>query len=294
MQKTFKDYNPSISHKFLIRIQSVYDILKSAEKRAADTILENPELTSSSTIVDIARKAKCSEATLVRLARKLGFSGYPEMKATILSTEDDGEYNAFLYDALTSEDDPMTVVDKVFQVAKQSLTDTQSLLDKASYEAALDLVIRAKRLFFMGAGDAYIAAYSAYLKFSRIGRNVGCSKDIDIQLIESSKLTEDDALIVISHSGKTESLYNAAKIAKLNNANIIAITNFPISPIAKIADIVLLTASFTPNTYHEIMSKRIPELSVVETLYINTLLHGDSSAQEILAHSNSALTINKL
>ena len=291
MQMILQKYDESISHKFLIRIQAVYGTLKSAEKRAADTILQHPSYIVNSTIVDVAKLSQCSEATLVRLARKLGFSGYPELKTAILHEEAD---DFLLYDEILPTDSPKVIIDKVFNIVKQSLTDTQSLIDESQYLLALKYILNANRLYFVGAGDAYAVAYSAYLKFSRIGYNVGCSKDIDVQLVEMSKFTENDVLVVISHSGRTQSLYEVAKCARLHKAKIIAITNYPISPIAKLVDAVILTASFSPNIYKEIMAKRIPELSVIETLYINTLMHSDVKHQAILANSNNALAINKI
>jgi DNA-binding MurR/RpiR family transcriptional regulator len=291
MQAVLNKYDEKISHKFLIRIQAVYGTLKSAERRAADAILENPHYIVNSTIVDVAKLSQCSEATLVRLARKLGFSGYPELKSAILHEEED---HTLLYDEITPTDSPGVIIDKVFKIIKQSLTDTQSLIDEAQYRLALNYILKANRLYFVGAGDAYAVAYAAYLKFSRIGYNVGCSKDIDVQLIETSRLTENDVLIVISHSGRTQSLYEVAKCAKLNKAKIIAITNYPFSPIAKLVDAVILTASFSPNIYKEIMAKRIPELSVIETLYINTLMRSDAKHQTILANSAYALSLNKI
>jgi len=291
MQMIIKKYDESISHKFLIRIQSIYGTLKSAEKRAADTILENPDYTVNSTIVDIAKLSQCSEATLVRLARKLGFTGYPELKAALHHEEED---NPLLYDEILQTDTPKIIIDKVFNIVKQSLTDTQSLIDEAQYQLAMKYILNSDRLYFVGAGDAYAVAYAAFLKFSRIGYNVGCSKDLDVQLIEASKFTEQDVLVVISHSGRTQSLYEVTKCAKLNRAKVIAITNYPISPIAKLVDAVILTASFSPNIYKEIMAKRIPELCVIETLYINTLMRSDTKHQSILAKSNNALSLNKI
>lgn len=290
-QATFAKYDESISHKVLIRIQSIYGTLKSAEKRAADAILENPKYIADSTIVDVAKLSQCSEATLVRLARKLGFSGYPELKETILHEEED---ISLPYDEISPLDSPKVIIDKVFKIIKQSLTDTQSLIDDAQYQLALKYILNANKLYFIGAGDAFAVAYAAYLKFSRIGYDVGCSKDIDVQLIEMSKFTENDVLVVISHSGRTQSLYEVAKCARLNKAKIIAITNYPFSPIAKLVDAVLLTASFSPNIYNEIMAKRIPELSVIETLYINTLLRSDPARQAILTNSSKALSLNKI
>ncbi len=291
METILSKYDESISHKFLIRIMAVYSTLKSAERRAADAILENPDYIVNSTIVDVAKLSGCSEATLVRLSRKLGFSGYPELKSALLQEKED---HFSLYDEIQPDDEPSIIIDKVFNIIKQSLTDTQSMIDEAQYQLALQYILNANKLYFVGVGDAFSVAYAAYLKFSRIGYNAGCSKDLDVQLIEMSKFTENDVLIIISHSGRTQSLYEVAKCAKLNKAKLIAITNYPISPIAKMVDSVILTASFSPNIYKEIMAKRIAELSVIETLYISTLMRSDSRHQAVLTNSSIALALNKI
>ena len=72
--------NSKLSRTFLVRVESVYDRLKSAEKSAMDTILSSEEISAESSITSISSAAGCSDATLVRLARKLGFSGFAEMK----------------------------------------------------------------------------------------------------------------------------------------------------------------------------------------------------------------------
>lgn len=292
MLPDFQNCSSNISHKFLIRLQSIYSNLKAAERRAANAILEQPEFIMEASIVDAAKMAGCSETTLFRLAQKLGYSGYPELKSSILQSGDHPD--DYLYSEIQENDDFVTVAEKVFNTAKQALTDTLALMDPEQYERAMELILSAGRIYFIGVGDAYTVAYSAFLKFSRMGYNTGCSSDIDVQLMEVSRLTENDTLVIISHSGRTQSLYDVAKYARLNEVGIIVITNYPISPIAKLATCVLLTASFTPNIYNEIMAKRIPELSVIETLYINTLLHGDSRHKVMLNRANKAFSLNKL
>lgn len=285
-------YDQVISHKFLVRIQSVYGVLKSAEKRAADTILANPEFIASASIVDVAKIAQCSDATLVRLARKLGYSGYPELKTSLLHSE--AGLDETFYEALLPTDNTDVIVEKVFNAAKQALTDTQELIKNCDFQKALSFLIHAKTITFVGAGDAYTIAYSAYLKFSRCGFNARCSQDFDVQLVEASKLTKDDVLVVITHSGNTQTLFEVAKCAKLKSAKVVAITTYPLSQIAKISDVILLTAAFSPNIYNEIMAKRIPELSVIEALYISAVLKSEAWHQDTLQQSNAALLVNKI
>ena len=81
--------NKKLSRTFLIRVESVYSELKSAEKRAMDAILSSEEVSESSTISTLSALAGCSDATLVRLSRKLGYSGFPDMKSSMFQTERD-------------------------------------------------------------------------------------------------------------------------------------------------------------------------------------------------------------
>lgn len=288
-----RDNNKKMAHNCMIRIQSVYETLKSAEKRAADFMLNNPAIIADTNITEAAELAQCSDATLVRLARKLGFSGYPELKASIVDVEGN-DNSGILYDELTPTDGPMEVVSKIFKTSVQSLMDTLSLMDEQQYLQALDYLLKADRILFAGAGDAYIVAYTGYLKFSRIGFNVSCTKDYDIQLIEASKMKADDVLVAISHTGRTQTVYEVVKCAKLYGAKVIFITNFPISPIAKQSDIVLLTAAFIPNTVGEIMTKRIPALCILETLYVNVMMRVGKEVSNTLANSNKAIERNKI
>lgn len=291
MQKGIHDYSDEISHEFLIRVESIYGNLKSAERKAVHGILDNPKYLVNSTIVDMAKLAQCSEATFVRLSKKLGFSGYAQLKNFVIDFKNE---SPFPYKGIVEEDDSTNIIDKVFESIKQALTDTQSLLDKNQYELALKYILNSKRMFFAGAGDAYTVAYSAYLKFLRLGFSAGCAQDLDVQLIEASKLAADDVLVIITHSGETASLYNLAKYVKVYGVKIVTITNYPLSPIARQSDAVLLTAIFTSNIYNETMAKRIPELSIIEALYISVLMHSSDDKKNFFAKTTRAVSLNKM
>src|SRR4030043_761471 len=106
-----KTNSNKIPHKCLLNIKAVYDILQSAEKKAVDFILSNPREIANSTIVDIASKAKCSEATIVRLAKRLGYEGFPELKGDFANITKE---HYLEYKEINEMDDVITVVKKVF------------------------------------------------------------------------------------------------------------------------------------------------------------------------------------
>ena len=54
-----------------------------AEKNIADWITQNPGKIISLSIVELAEKCHCSEATVVRFSKRLGLSGYQELKISL-------------------------------------------------------------------------------------------------------------------------------------------------------------------------------------------------------------------
>ena len=101
-------------------------------------------------------------------------------------------------------------------------------------------------------------------------------------------------VIAFSYSGKTKNIVDLVKYAREKEAIVIAITNFPVSPLAKNSDILLLTAAFSKHSSGEIVSKRITQMCVVESLYINLLNRKDLNLKKNIVSAHEALKKNKL
>ncbi len=141
-----------VPHGVLIKIRALYDTLKSAERRLVDYLLENPVDVQDSTIVEMAGRAGCSEATIVRLSKKLGFEGFPELKAAFGS--EDGQSRKFEYEGIVAGDNCVTVMKKVFDATRDALNDTFDLLMPEDHERAVDALLGASRIVFAGLGAA--------------------------------------------------------------------------------------------------------------------------------------------
>lgn len=287
-----KEVGKRIPHTLLVRLEALYDTLKSAEKKAVDLLIKEPEYFMNSTIVETAEKAGCSEATLVRLARKLGFKGYPELKNYLLESSRDNPVE--LYEGITKEDSMEDIVHKIFESSIQTLKDTLNSISIEDYIKAVDYISSASKILFIGVGDAHPVALSGCQRFLRIGFTAYASADFDTQLIYTTQLTTNDVVIAISHSGRTKTIVDVVKYAKNLGIKIISITNFPLSPLAKHSDIVLLTAAFTGQVGKEIITKRIAEMCILESLFISVLLKKEEVFASSLEKSNSAVNINKL
>lgn len=282
---------PTVSHGALIKFQFIYRNLKSAERRAADYCLQYPQDVADLTISEIAQKVGCSEATLVRLARHLGYNGYPELRAGILRGDQE-DVSHYVVDSSSEEIE--TIADNLFNLCILYLQDSIHATDKDALKAAAHLLLKANRFVFVAAGDAHFVAASGAQKFTRLGYVATASTDFDSQLLALSQMGKDDVLICISHSGKTRTVCDLAKIAHDRGIKVISITNFPISPLAKNSDIVLLTASFAYDMMDEVIAKRVPALCLLDSLYIYLLIKQRQTSPAQLEKANEFLRMNKL
>jgi RpiR family transcriptional regulator, carbohydrate utilization regulator len=280
-----------IPHSCVLQLQAVYYNLKSAEKKAADFLLEEPESIPALNTEDFARKAGCSQATIVRLSKKLGYEGYPELKADfegLSRREPDSEYQG-----ISRDDPPFTVLRKIFEASSAALADTLNVISQESYAKAVEAMLEADALMFCGVGDAALVAQEAYQRWARVGQKCFCAIDPDLQLILVSKLKPGDVLVTISHSGRSKSVLNVVREAENVGAIVVAITNFPVSPLAKRANFVLQTAVFTTYVGEEVMSKRVAELCLIEGLYASYILKKGESCIKSLRASNEVVKVNK-
>ncbi len=281
-----------IPHRCALKLQAVYDRLSKAERRAADYLLAHPERIHNLSIVEFADGAGCSEATIVRLSKHIGYDGYPELKAEFRSARDGEEL--FEYKGLRSDDSPGDVMRKIFAAAAQAISDTATTIDPAAYDGTLEALCQARAVMFCGIGNAAVVAQEAYFRWLRIGFPASYADDPDIQLVLASQLGPKDVFVAVSHSGQTRSLRDVAREARKAGATVVAITNFPSSELARVAKYVLQTAVFTAYVSGEIMSKRVAELCIVESLFVSFLLRRKSHYTARLSASNEVLRVNKL
>jgi DNA-binding MurR/RpiR family transcriptional regulator len=102
----------------------------------------------------------------------------------------------------------------------------------------------------------------------RIGIAAWAWADVHNGLASSALLTDGDVALGISHSGQTRETIDMVTEAGGHGATTIALTSFPRSPLAAVADIVLLTATQATTFRPDALSARHPQLVVLDLLYI--------------------------
>ena len=67
----------------LLKIKDLYGNMGHSERKIADWIMVNFQEIIGLSINELATKCGCGEATIVRFSRRLGLSGYQELKLKI-------------------------------------------------------------------------------------------------------------------------------------------------------------------------------------------------------------------
>ena len=113
-----------------------------------------------------------SQPTFVRIARRLGFEGFAQLKSALKeaqSGERDARLPSDLYQHMNAGDDPYAIASQIIKASIQSMEDLLCVLDREQFNGTVEALLGARRIGFYGVGDAKIVAESAYHKFNRMG-----------------------------------------------------------------------------------------------------------------------------
>lgn len=248
-------------------IQSRYTSLSAKERQIADFILAHPDEAVHPSIEELSQRIGTSESTMVRFAKKLGYSGYQRFRIALAQETIPPAQQLFEAEVKKGDD----VAALVFEQARSNLEQTYALLDKKTITKASTLIAQSNALYLMGLGGSNIIAQDAYHKLIRTGLNCHWASDFHIQLMEASQAQEGDVALIISHTGSGWDTLALAEELKERGAHLIVLTSNQRSPLAKAADLVLAVSAGHSPVVAESFSARITSLVLIDVLYIEVL-----------------------
>ncbi|MBR2965229.1 MAG: MurR/RpiR family transcriptional regulator [Clostridia bacterium] len=246
----------------LLQAQLRYNDMGKSEKKVADWLFSHSGEILPYSITDLASKCDSSEATIVRFSKRLGYSGYQELKLFLAQ-----EYEKkVIVPNITGADDCFSIFEKVCNDAYMSLERTKKTLSADSMTRAAKAISEARRVVIIGLGTSAQVAEDASNKFLRAGCNSSAYADTHMQAIAVSQLKAGDVVIGISQSGSSKDIVEAMKTARSHGATTISITSKERSPIARQSDVLLLTD--TEETRHSSLglNSHISRLVVIDAL----------------------------
>jgi DNA-binding MurR/RpiR family transcriptional regulator len=256
----------------LARVRAKLPEFTGALQRVAELVLTDPASAARSTIVELAERSGTSPATITRFCRALGFEGYADLRLGIAGETGRAARAGGWTDDIGREiqpTDPLErVLGQIMAADTRAMHDTAALLDLREVGKAAEAIAAASRVDIYGASGSALVGAEMQFCLHRIGVAAWAWTDVHNGLASSALLHPGDVALGISHSGQTRETIEMIAEAGSHGATTVALTSFPRSPLADVADIVLLTATQATTFRPDALSARHPQLVVLDLLYI--------------------------
>jgi RpiR family carbohydrate utilization transcriptional regulator len=277
----------------LARVRATYPSLSEAEQRVAAAILERPTEAVFLPVKALAQRIRVSEATIVRCCRSLGYSGLRELKLA-LAAETLTAPQQVIHEAIQPGDSVLTVARKVLQSDQEAIADTLSVLDGAALERAVGALLAATRIEFYGIGSSMPVALDAYYRFARLGLPATVVTDPHMQSVSAAQLPPGAVAFAISHTGRTRETLNALQKARGAGATSILLSSYANTPLSRLADVELVTASRETLFRTEALASRLAHLSLIDALYVAVATKRLHEAERVLARTDAIIAEHRL
>jgi RpiR family transcriptional regulator, carbohydrate utilization regulator len=254
--------------------------LKGSAQKVAQFILNAPRETINLTITELGTRTDVSEASIVRFAQSLGYSGFHALKISL--AEDIVSPMLLVHEDLAQDDTPASAVQKAMTAGMRSLEDTARILQTSVLEAVVHALCGARQIELFASGNSIPLAMDLNFRLTKIGLHSRFSIDPTMQEMYASLTSPDDVAVGISHTGSSKDTVYALELAKQRGARTVGITNHSDSPLTRFADLCLFTSTRASHFREEEMASNLATLALTEALYVGICVYrSDASVQAV-------------
>jgi RpiR family carbohydrate utilization transcriptional regulator len=257
-----------------------------SERKVAEVILADPQSAIHSSIATLAKLADVSEPTVNRFCRRLDTKGYPDFKLHLAQSLANG--TPYVNRHVDEFDGPQEYTNKIFESTMASLEVARQSVDIATVNRVVDLLTQAQKISFFGLGASASVAHDALNKFFRFNVPVVYFEDVVMQRMSCMNCTEEDVVVLISHTGRTKSLVEIAQIARMNDATVVGITSAE-SPLAQECNYVLSLEVPEDTDMYMPMASRVAQLTLIDVLATGFTLRRGNKFRENLKRVKDTL-----
>ena len=237
-------------------IRDKYKNLNETEKEILRYIISNSNKIRGLRIKDLADAVFCSPNTIVRMSKKMGFTGFSEMKHVIFE-----ELEKNFSQVPISEDG-----------LYKDLLKTKELINSELLDYLAALIVKKKNISIFGLGPSRLSADIFSMRLTFLGIAAISFIDQHAMLFYANKIKENDICLFISFSGEQKGILGPAVIAKGRKGVIISLTGLSDNELSRIADHSMFFK--TTSMYYDgaDITSRVPADMVLDYLFSKMVL----------------------
>ena len=260
--------------------------LKGTTKKVAQFILNAPQETIDLTITELASRVGVSEASIVRFAQSLGYSGFHALKIRL--AEDIVSPMSIVHEDLMPDDGPVIAVQKAMTVGLRSLEETINILDMPALESTIQAMCKSRQIVLFASGNSIPIAMDLDFRLTKIGLQSRFSIDPTMQEMYATLTTAEDVAVGISHTGSSKDTVHALELAKQHGAKTICITNHSDSPLTRHSDFCLFTAMRVSHFREERLDSSLAMLALTEALFVGICIERSDATVQFVSKTSRA------
>ena len=237
--------------------------LRKSDSKVAKLILADPFRILETSLAEAARLADVSQPTVIRFCVAVGFTGYQEFKLRLAQSLALGR--PATHSVISGTDSLGSVADKIFEYTLTSLDWARQHLDREALSKAVDVLAAAESIEFFGFGASGIVAEDGQQKFPLFGVPCRAQSDSHQQIMTASMMRPGDVVVVISNTGRTRQLVEAAQVARASGGTVLGIVGAE-GPISAECDVTLIVETLDNTNVYTPTTSRVAALVVIDIL----------------------------
>ena len=213
--------------------------LSKSHRRIVEYIVAHYDKAVFMTASRLGQCVGVSESTVVRFASAMGYEGYPQLQKALQELVRH-RLTAVQRFEMSSEIARAEVVPTVLKSDMHNIRTTLEEMDTAAFEDVVRRILGAKTIYVMGVRSAAPLAQflSYYLNYIFENVRLAAAGPTDV-FEEISRINKADVLIGISFPRYSTRTLEAMRFARAHGAQVIAITDGPLSPLHEAAHVCL-------------------------------------------------------
>ena len=273
-------------------ICSSYDSFFDSEKKIANCIMERKREVVDMTVAELAQASGASDASVSRFCRRCGFKGFHQLKMT-LARELSEESQASVGNDISRRDIGQSL-QNILANKTEEIRQTVAMMDLENLDRILDIIQKARMVQLVAVGNTIPVALDAAFKFNQLGIPAATGTILETQTAYAFNLGKKDVIIAISNSGVSRRLIRILEGASGNGVTVISITNNPESPVAKLSDYHITTATREKLLREDFLFSRVPATMVIEILYLLLSVSIRGAEENVRRHETAIMEDKQL
>ncbi|PVB61429.1 MurR/RpiR family transcriptional regulator [Labrenzia sp. 011] len=265
-----------------------FDSYSAEVRKAARFVLDNPRDVALLSMREQARRAGVQPSTMMRLAKQLGFDGFEPVRDAyadaMRNPANSFERKARDQQRLQDLGGEQALAAKIVASVTRQLEALSAAEQLVRLSDAARLLAGARRVYCLGLRASHPIAWQLNYILSLVGDRSVLLDDLANTGSDRIRFAgPEDVLFAVTVMPYTQLTLDVVDYAHRQGVPVVALTDSPVSPLAKRATITIATTTESPSFYHTMT----PAFALAEILAVLVAGQGDTETLDALRQVDS-------